>query len=93
VVSYDVDGAREVVRNGETGFLVQPKSIDGLVVAVSRLAADSELRARMGASGRRELADRFRQERMVDQLHCLYERLLAGSISPRTSVVGGPHRD
>lgn len=76
VVSYDIDGAREVVRDGETGFLVQPKSIDGLVRAVSRLAADSGLRARMGASGRQKLADRFRQERMVDQLHCLYERVL-----------------
>ncbi len=80
VVSYDIDGAREVVRDGETGFLVPPKSIDGLVGAVSRLAADSGLRARMGASGRRELADCFRQERMVDQLHCLYERVLNGSL-------------
>jgi glycosyltransferase involved in cell wall biosynthesis len=82
VVSYDIDGAREVVRDGETGFLVQPKSIDGLVRAISRLAADSGLRARMGTSDRQELADRFRQERMVDQLHCLYERLLAASAAP-----------
>ena len=88
VVSYDIDGAREVVRDGETGFLVQPRSIDGIVGVVSRLAADSRLRARMGESRRRELADRFRQERMVDQLHCLYERLLAASASPRASVVG-----
>jgi glycosyltransferase involved in cell wall biosynthesis len=76
VVSYDIDGAREVVRSGETGFLVQPKSIDDLVRAIDRLAADSGLRAQMGATGRRELADRFRQERMVDQLQCLYERVL-----------------
>jgi glycosyltransferase involved in cell wall biosynthesis len=79
VVSYDIDGAREVVRNGETGYLVPPRSIEGLVAAVSRLAADPALRARMGAAGRRELPDRFRQERMVDELHRLYDRLLAES--------------
>jgi glycosyltransferase involved in cell wall biosynthesis len=77
VVSYDVDGAREVVSSGETGLLVPPKSIDELTAAVNRLAADPALRAQMGAEGRRRFADRFRHERMVDELHKLYERLLA----------------
>jgi glycosyltransferase involved in cell wall biosynthesis len=77
VVSYDVDGAREVVIDGETGYLVPPKSIDELAQAVSRLAADPALRAQMGSAGQRRFADPFRQERMVDELHRLYERLLA----------------
>jgi glycosyltransferase involved in cell wall biosynthesis len=77
VVSYDVDGAREVVVTGETGFLVPPKSIDELAAAVNRLAADPALRAQMGAAGRLRFADQFRHERMVDELHKLYDRLLA----------------
>jgi glycosyltransferase involved in cell wall biosynthesis len=75
VVSYDIDGAREVVIPGETGFLASPKSIDEVAAAVSRLAADPALRVRLGAAGR-QCADRFRAERMVDELHRLYERLL-----------------
>jgi glycosyltransferase involved in cell wall biosynthesis len=77
VVSYDIDGAREVVIHGETGYLLPPKSVDDLVQAMSRLAADPALRARMGLTGRRQFADRFRHERMVDELHRLYDRLLA----------------
>jgi glycosyltransferase involved in cell wall biosynthesis len=87
VISYDVDGAREVVLDGETGFLLAPKSIDELVGAVGRLAADSELPARMGSTGRRLFADRFRHERMVDDLHRLYERLLARPVTEPSSVV------
>jgi glycosyltransferase involved in cell wall biosynthesis len=76
VVSYDVDGAREIVISGETGFLVPPKSIDELTAAVNRLAADPAIRAQMGAEGRRRFAEQFRYERMVDELHKLYERLI-----------------
>jgi glycosyltransferase involved in cell wall biosynthesis len=77
VVSYDVDGAREVVISGETGFLVPPKSIPELTAAINRLAADPALRAHLGAEWQRRFADQFRYERMVDELHKLYERVLA----------------
>ena len=73
VVSYDIDGAREVVLPGETGYLVPPKSIEQFVEAIGRLAADPAVREQMGATGRRLFADQFRQERMVDELHRLYE--------------------
>ena len=37
VVSYDVDGAREVVISGETGFLVPPRNVDELAARLSSL--------------------------------------------------------
>ena len=37
VVSFDVDGAREVVLDGETGFLVPPRSVEGLREAMESL--------------------------------------------------------
>jgi glycosyltransferase involved in cell wall biosynthesis len=77
VVSYDIDGAREVVIHGETGYLLPPKSVEELVQAMTRLAADTALRVRMGLTGRRQFADRFRHEQMVDALLRLYDRLLA----------------
>ncbi|HEV3163020.1 MAG TPA: glycosyltransferase family 4 protein [Isosphaeraceae bacterium] len=75
VISYDVDGAREVVLP-ETGILLPPRSIEGLRDAILRLAANPRLRAEMGAEGRRRFADQFRHETMTDQLRSLYDRLL-----------------
>jgi glycosyltransferase involved in cell wall biosynthesis len=76
-ISYDVDGAREVVTP-ETGVLLKPRDLPGLTEAVARLAGDASLRDRLGAEGRRRFADRFRHETMTSQLRSLYERLLAG---------------
>ena len=75
VISYDVDGAREVVLP-ETGILLPPRDRDGLAAAILRLAADPTLRAAMGREGRARFADRFRHETMTDQLRSLYLRLL-----------------
>ena len=47
VVSYDVDGAREVVISGETGFLIPPRDIDELADKLKLLAADPALRDRL----------------------------------------------
>lgn len=75
-ISYDVDGAREVVTP-ETGVLLKPRDLPGLTEAVIRLAADPALRHAMGQEGRRRFADQFRHETMTSQLRSLYERLLA----------------
>jgi glycosyltransferase involved in cell wall biosynthesis len=77
VISYDVDGAREVVISGETGLLVGPQSVDELAAAICRLASDAALRAKFGAQGRQRFTDRFRHEHMTRQLRRLYERILA----------------
>jgi glycosyltransferase involved in cell wall biosynthesis len=77
VISYDVDGAREVVIDGETGFLLPPKSVDELAGAICRLAGDAELRERFGATGRQRFTDQFRHEHATAMLRALYERLLA----------------
>ncbi len=78
-ISYDVDGAREVVITDETGVLLAPQDLPGLRAAILRLAGDAPLRDRLGAEGRRRFTDQFRHETMTDQLRALYERLLASA--------------
>ena len=75
VISYDIDGAREVVLP-ETGVLLPPRDLAGLSNAILRLADDPTLRATMGQEGRRRFADQFRHETMTRQLRSLYEQLL-----------------
>ncbi len=77
VVSYDVDGAREVVLSGETGLLVNPQDVAGLAEAVIRLVQDPALRARLGAAGPPRLAEAFRHQYMTARIRELYQRLLA----------------
>jgi glycosyltransferase involved in cell wall biosynthesis len=76
VVSYDVDGAREVVLDGATGFLLPPKTVEPLAEALIRLATDAGLRERLGRCGRQRFTEQFRHEHMTRQLRTLYERLL-----------------
>ena len=75
-ISYDIDGAREVVIDGQTGVLLPPKSVAPLADAIVRLAHDAPLRARLGQEGRRRFTDIFRHERMTASIRALYQSAL-----------------
>jgi glycosyltransferase involved in cell wall biosynthesis len=75
VVAFDVDGAREVCRDGETGFLVRVKDADGVAEAVIRLLQDKVLAHRMGAQGRELVRGKFTEAGMVREIDELYRRL------------------
>jgi glycosyltransferase involved in cell wall biosynthesis len=76
VVSYDVDGAREVTLPERTGYLIKPRDIDGLATAILTLANDSQLRERLGREGQRVFVDQFRHETMTRRIRELYWRVL-----------------
>jgi glycosyltransferase involved in cell wall biosynthesis len=59
VVGSAVGGLLEQVVEGETGLLVPRMQSEPLAAALSRLAADPALRARMGQAGRARAAERF----------------------------------
>ncbi|MDA0590806.1 MAG: glycosyltransferase family 4 protein [Planctomycetota bacterium] len=76
VVSYDVDGAREVVVPNETGFLLPRESITELSAAISALVESPELRERLGSTGRERFTDRFRHQTMTREIREVYKRVL-----------------
>lgn len=75
-VSFDIDGAPEVVIPDRTGYLVRPNDSAGLAEALSRLLTDPILRVRMGAAGRAHVDPAFRAETMVGRIADVYENLL-----------------
>ncbi len=77
VVSYDVDGAREVTITGETGILVPPRDTAALADAMSTLVGDADLRSQLGREGQRRFTDQFRHQTMTRQIRQLYEQVLA----------------
>ena len=77
VVAYDCDGASEVCRNDETGYLVVPGDEKQLLERLTQLATDAPLRERLGQRGREFVRERFSAEKMVDDLYALYVKLTA----------------
>jgi len=84
VISYDIDGAREVVIPGETGCLLPPRAIDQLAESILRLAGDCTLRDQLGQTGRRRFTDQFRHETITRRLREIYQQVL----SERAAHVG-----
>ena len=76
VIAFDCDGAAEVCRDLETGFLLPVGDLGGLVDRIARLAGDPELASRLGATGRSWVRERFSEEALVQSLDALYRRLL-----------------
>ena len=76
VVSYDIDGAREVVIPGQTGYLLPPRSIVDLTNAICDLATAPELRRRLGENGRSRFTDQFRHQTMTRQIRDVYAEVL-----------------
>jgi glycosyltransferase involved in cell wall biosynthesis len=77
VVASAHGGVVEIVRQGETGLLAAPGDAAALARALRRLADDPEWARRLGAAGRRDVAERFPIEGMLARLQDLYERLAA----------------
>jgi glycosyltransferase involved in cell wall biosynthesis len=67
VLSDRVGAARDLLREGENGFLVRADDVSAAAEALSRLAAGPELGRRMGARSR-ELARGFGYEPSVENL-------------------------
>jgi glycosyltransferase involved in cell wall biosynthesis len=76
VISYDVDGAREVVVTGETGVLVPPQNTDALAEAMIQLAVDGRLRQQYGRCGQERFTDQFRHQTMTRRIRQLYQDVL-----------------
>lgn len=75
-VSFDIDGAPEVVLDDHTGVLVKPFDSAGLADGVSRLLEDEELRQKFGENGKKHVDPNFRAQKMVADISEVYQMLL-----------------
>ena len=83
IVTTDVPGCREVVRDGDNGFLVPARDAQAVAHALEKLLLDPALRARFGRRGRERAETEFSSSIVADQTLALYESLLEGQ-PPRT---------
>jgi len=69
-------GGRELVQDGETGFVVNPYDVDALADRLARLLSDEALRRRMAAAGRARIEREFTLEHQVQNMLAVYERAM-----------------
>jgi glycosyltransferase involved in cell wall biosynthesis len=72
LIGTKVGGIPELVRNGETGFVVRRGDTKAIAARILQLASDARLRGEMGREGRRVVERKFDLERNVDRVLQLY---------------------
>lgn len=77
VVANAVDGVGEVIRDGENGFTVAPGQIDRMSRIITGLLGDADQCRALARAGRSTARDHFSLGRMLADIECLYEQLLA----------------
>ncbi len=73
VISYDIDGAKDIVDNGLNGYLVKSHTIIDVAESILSLAQHPEYAREMGARGYLKAIDIFPAEKMVNDLDNLYK--------------------
>ena len=76
IVSTDVPGARDVIRDGETGFVVQPHRTDALFEGARALLTNEALRLRMGQAARSWSAAEYSMDRSIARWETLVAQIL-----------------
>jgi glycosyltransferase involved in cell wall biosynthesis len=67
-VITNIGGIGEIVREGETGYLVPPGDETAFFERLDRLVADTALRERMGAAARKRIETRFDARRNAEEV-------------------------
>lgn len=76
VVTSNIDGIPEIVKDGVTGLLVKPGDSAGLAQAVISLLRNGEKARAMGLEGRKITESGYTVDRMVEGMHRVYRSLL-----------------
>jgi glycosyltransferase involved in cell wall biosynthesis len=77
VIAYDFDGAEEICRENETGFLIRTGDIETAAQKLLQLARDGELRKKFGERGQNFVRENFSVEKMVADQYTVYQKLAA----------------
>ena len=79
IIATAVPGCREIVRDGENGFLVPPKDPKTLAKAITVLLKNPAVRIRMGSRGREIAVGEFSAGQISRQTLAVYRELLESS--------------
>lgn len=85
VIGTTVGGFPDLVRDGETGYLVPPRNVPMLAERIGELWSDAARAECMGQAGREAAERQFRSTAIVDRYAALYARMYRVSAATNES--------
>lgn len=76
VIATDGGGTSELVIDGETGFLIEPKNPEQLADKIEYLLSHPDLAKQMGEIGKERIKKHFSLDKMVNETFQLYKNVL-----------------
>ena len=76
VVASRTGGSIDIVKNNETGILVEFGNIEGIADAIVKILNDEELAKSMGEKGRKRIEEEYSWEREADRMEEIYKELV-----------------
>lgn len=76
VVASRIGGIPQMIKDGETGILVDPKSAESLKLGIESALADGKLCEKLGNAARKKVEEEFSIEKNMEQLMKIYEAVL-----------------
>ncbi len=76
MVASDHGGTKEIVRDGQDGYIVPQGTVEPLAEALEKLIADPALREQMGVSARQRIAEEFTLAKLAERTVSAYRRAL-----------------
>jgi glycosyltransferase involved in cell wall biosynthesis len=76
VISTDVGGVRDILKEGETGFVVPPKNVRSFAEKLELLVTNKEIRKKMSQNGWNFVEEQFHYTTLVKNMEAYYRELL-----------------
>jgi len=76
VVASKVGGIPDVVREGETGYLVEPEDVDMFEKRLRELLENPEKRRKMGQQGRKDMIENYDSRKIANRIKMIYEKVI-----------------
>lgn len=90
IVTTDVPGCRDIVRDGDNGLLVPARDATALAAALGTLLGAPERRRAMGARGRCRAETEFSEAQVVRETLAIYAELLPGALGSTDHTMRRP---
>lgn len=74
ILTFDVEGAWEIVRDGRNGFVVPSRDVDKFTARLDTLLTEQVQAEAFGRAGREQVGSRWTVETMLERLDDLYQR-------------------
>ena len=76
VVASSIGGINEIIKNRETGILVEPNNPDELYRGIKLVLEDVSLREKIVSNAKQQIKEKFSLETMISKVESVYKELI-----------------